>query len=390
MRVAQIALRLAAASLCTAAHALAQGPVSLVTDPRPLVSFGVEDGAEPYMFSGIAGALRLPTGFLVANCGSGELRFFDPKGVHLRSSGGRGGGPGEFQYLRRVFPAGGDSVGVFDGVPGLRVSLFSGDGKFVRSFPVPNRSLDVMGRTRDGSFIARTRGPAPTTPGIHRQGFTIVRLTADGALVDSIAGLPGFEGIVRVDRRPVFAARLGRAPVIAILTDGIAYGGQESAEFTEFTADLKVRRRVATFSKPELVTAALKERFESGRGVMFPNGGVVGAFGADYADSAPAYKDIVAGADGRIWVQDPARPSSYPLVWTSYRDGRVVSRVELPPRFFALQFGSDWVLGVQYDANSVERVQLLAIKPGAHSGKSVTPRDGEPPAQPRCGAWTAR
>ncbi len=366
----------------------AQAQSSLVADPQPVLSIGAEDRGAPYLFAGIAGALRLGDGILVADCGSSELRFYNSDGLHIRTSGRNGSGPGEFRYLRRVFPAGGDSIGIFDGAA-RRVSLFTGSGDYSRSFSVPVR-FDVLGRMEDGTFVGRAITGPTGDLGIQRLTITLVRLRADGTVVDSVSGLPGIEVLRQANRRMMFSVRMERAGVVAVLANGIAYGDQEAAEFIEFAPDFSIRRRVTSFSKPEPVTAAMKQRWESSRQVMVPDGGVGAIFGAEYAEAAPAYRDIVGGTDGRIWVQDPARPRVYPLVWTAYHNGRAEARLELPPRLFPTQFGTDWVLGVRYVEDGMERVQLLHVRGGQHSGKEVTPRDGEPPAQPRCGAWTAR
>ena len=109
-----------------------------------------------------------------------------------------------------------------------------------------------------------------------------------------------------------------------------------------------------------------------------------------YAPATPAYRDIIAGNDGRIWVQDPELPGAYPLVWTAYAEGRPSARVELPLRFFPFEFGTDWVLGVSYDELGVERVQVFNFARGPLSNRKLPPHEAAPPNVPRCGSWTAR
>lgn len=110
-----------------------------------------------------------------------------------------------------------------------------------------------------------------------------------------------------------------------------------------------------------------------------------------FADSMPAYGDVLAGRDGRLWVQDPYRMRRYPLTWTAYEEGVPVARAELPPRFFPFEFGRDWVMGITYDELRVERVRLIELVEGELPGLELTPREGQAPTNmPRCGPWAGR
>src|SRR5690606_32160502 len=63
----------------------------------PLLSVGEIQGAEPYLFDGVAHAhLRPDGGIVVVDRGSSSIRLFDTRGQHIRSTGRPGDGPGEF------------------------------------------------------------------------------------------------------------------------------------------------------------------------------------------------------------------------------------------------------------------------------------------------------
>lgn len=67
---------------------------------EPEVSIGVVDGPAEYQLSAVSSAVRLPDGrILVAEGGSGELRYYGADGEHLRSVGREGEGPGEFSSV---------------------------------------------------------------------------------------------------------------------------------------------------------------------------------------------------------------------------------------------------------------------------------------------------
>ncbi|WP_419943063.1 hypothetical protein [Candidatus Palauibacter sp.] len=61
------------------------------------MSIGTAGGDPAYELFRVGGAMRLSDGrIVVANAGTGELRVYDPDGIHLASWGGQGDGPGEF------------------------------------------------------------------------------------------------------------------------------------------------------------------------------------------------------------------------------------------------------------------------------------------------------
>jgi hypothetical protein len=309
--------------------------------------------------------------------------------------GGRGRGPGEFEYLRRIFSAGGDSLAVADGFPNHRINVFRANGDFVRSVRL-RFTAEPIGRTADGTFIllqpANYRSPRPTlTPGFHRRSLSIYKLNGEGELTDSLTDLPGREVFVEGgDRIRERAPRLRRHTVVAVRPEGLIVGTQDKASFVELSADLRRRVERQTITQPQSVTAAMRRDWDAARSTMMPNGGVTPVYATEYSPATPAYGDLIAGNDGRVWVQDPELPGSYPLIWTAYSDGRATARVELPIRFFPFEFGMDWVLGVSYDAVGIERVHILNLIPGQHSGRKLSPYEAAPPNTPRCGSWTAR
>lgn len=339
--------------------------------------------------SGVAGALRLSDGTVVVGvCSRNELRFFDAGGRFLRAVGRAGDGPGEFRYLRRMFLSGGDTVGVFDGVPSFRVSFFSPSGAHLSGFRAPPR-LEVMGRFSDGTLIARRIQLPPGDAPVSRGSITLYRLNPNGQIRDSLTGLRGLETAPapRGGRRPV---RLARKGVVAIVGDHVVFGSQETADLIEYDKNLVESGRIVTTSKPNALSTSHKRLWEAKEKELVPLGGVIASFSEEYAPALPAYRDIVAGSNGDVWVQDPERPGVYPLIWTLYSRGRSAGRVQLPPRFFPTQFGSDWVIGVSTDSLGVEKVIVYNLVQGRHNTGVMSPRMAQPPDQPRCGAWTSR
>jgi hypothetical protein len=72
----------------------------------------------------------------------GKIAFFDPRGRYLGSFGERGSGPGELPEVRRIFVGPGDSLYVAG--RGAAVNVFDHANRFVRSFPVPAKTNDLL------------------------------------------------------------------------------------------------------------------------------------------------------------------------------------------------------------------------------------------------------
>ena len=72
---------------------------------------------------------------------------------------------------------------------------------------------------------------------------------------------------------------------------------------------------------------------------------------------------LLADDLGFLWVQDFEMPDSGALEWTIFdpegvRSGRLV----IPKRFYPLQIGSDYVLGLAWDEMGVEFIQVYALE----------------------------
>jgi len=91
------------------------------------LEIGVLAGEGPYQLHGVTSVARLPDGgFVVANGGSDELRFFDAQGRFVARQGRSGKGPAEWESVSRVRLVGGSEgqrgeEGPGGGAPRVRV-----------------------------------------------------------------------------------------------------------------------------------------------------------------------------------------------------------------------------------------------------------------------------
>lgn len=390
-----------AVTLIVIAHAVhAQSLPTFVT--MPMLAIGDTLTDPHFRFERLTDARRLADGRIVAAiCPQTEIRTFDSSGRFLASLSLHDD-PRAQRSLVRLIPAGGDTIGVVEALFNSRLTLVGPDLKVVRTIPLPNTDtsrmgrtgasrLDVIGRFADGSFVGRFGGPVIRGAGRHRRQLHFYRFGPDGTLRDSLI-VAGPDAFHLETMRGSAGVRMHRTTSVAVLPDRLVIGDQANAFLLEHGMDLKPTRRVATATKPMPITDSVKAawtRVAVDR-AMTPTNGILAAFGDIYPDSTPAFRDLVTGSDGRVWVQDPLGADFYPLIWTAYRGGRAVARAELPPRFYPTQFGPDWVLGLAYDTTTIDRIQLLKLAAGPLPNARLTPKAAAPANRVRCGAWVSR
>lgn len=99
---------------------------SVASEPR--VTIGTLDGPGEYVLSHVSAAARQSDGdFVVVDGGAREVRLYDRDGTFVRTLGGPGSGPGEFQDPTHVLVAGADSLVVWDNA-NYRITRFDSAG----------------------------------------------------------------------------------------------------------------------------------------------------------------------------------------------------------------------------------------------------------------------
>jgi hypothetical protein len=154
-------------------------------DSVPEFVIGVTDGEAPYLFSSIVGVVRLTDHrIVVADALTDELRFFDPNGRFLHLTGGRGGGPTEFQGLVLLERFAGDSLVAVDR-EGSRLTVLTPSGEPVRRFRSGIRD-NTTGQSAGGMIlhvfadgtllINESLGAQVTGPGIMEHTSRLARV----------------------------------------------------------------------------------------------------------------------------------------------------------------------------------------------------------------------
>ncbi|MCY3699380.1 MAG: hypothetical protein OXH46_07055 [Gemmatimonadetes bacterium] len=377
-----------------------------VSEP-PRLQIGSVDGGESSFFR-IADVTRLQDGrLLVANAGSGELKFFGPRGEFLRSLGRRGEGPGEFRNLKNVVELESGGIAVFDVGLG-RVTVFSGGGDLERAYDVTRKlgeigiRIHMFGFLPNGNLVGLREVDGEGTEVVY--GTSERRLIFKSPVVQPVlidtAGraipfgrpMPGDEVVSQVESGMV-GGRIGvrgvgqvpfpflKSAMVAVRGDLIAVGqtsralpiflynsrGRTIAGFGRAPVRIEDGRTQEAWVDEWLAdTAAPGERREWRQ--------LYEAFisSASAPATMPAFRSLLVQAGEKIWaeVHDPAVADDAPSRWDIFAPTGRLSDVwvgVLPPRFRPHEIGSDYVLGVWKDELGIEYVRvydLIEVPPG--------------------------
>jgi hypothetical protein len=338
---------------------------------------GLDDRPE-YQLYNAQRALWLDHGVLVvANAGSHEVRLYREDGTHLRTVGGRGGGPGEYEGMWGLARLPGDSLGVWDW-RATRLTVYDRDGELGRSVAVVDAAslaARLIGTFPDGSF-AVAAGLDPMTifargGGPFEVPVTLLKLGPDGVIVDSLGPYPGEERFIDMGegqfsiRRTIY----GRAQRIEVAAGRIHAGDDRTGEVRVYDAGGGLRRVIRRAFTPEPVTdadvrryrettlAATSEREREAQREFLDR--------LPAARTLPAFSDLFVDRLGRIWLMEFSRETEGPRTWTVLAaDGTPSGRLLLPRRVAPVDAGADYLLAWSLDDLDVERITLHELRAG--------------------------
>jgi hypothetical protein len=247
-----------------------------------------------------------------------RIVFVDEHGTFLRAAGRRGRGPGEFLQTRRICRLAGDTLMVIDFIDG-RISLRSGDGTHVRSFP-RIQSMAQSECSDDGLLVARVdqRQSAARNSSDSLVPYALVR--PDGRVVRSIGDHPA---VVRGAFAPVpWFLPFGNKVVVA---DGRRF------ELRTFDLDGQLTQVTRLVSPPPDVTdLQWDEEVENAVPVGAPPS-VAASIKAQRRrmrpNRYPALQQLRRDTEGRVWVSDYASDQNWTIVTP---DGSIAGRFTVP------------------------------------------------------------
>lgn len=356
-----------AAALLTAAcggesAASADAVATWRVDSVPQLTLGLDAGsADDVVFERITGATQLPDGgILVADLGDAPLRLFGSDGALLRTVARKGGGPGEMEYLARLYRCG-DAIYTYD-IDGYRVSEYATDASYLRTFrfavPATQTVPYVSACNATGRFAHLGWGARGVpTAGYHRDTVPVwVTATADGTptVVDSV---PASERWGQTYQGRIVGSRplpLGKQPSIAAGPRGfyVATGDAYSVLAYDSSGALRDTLTLAD-SVPVVTDADIRDLIEAeiAEAGERERAGIERAY-ADitFPERHGAISALLVDAEGYLWLRTYASPSAPIATWRVLdAEGIEVAQIALPRRLEVFEIGRDYVLGRQLD-----------------------------------------
>ena len=374
---ALLALALATAIVTNACqHDATPSPDAFAATPwtlsDPEARIGSVDDPD-YIFNPITHMALGPDGLLyTTHAGEGTIRRWTADGAAAGSLGGKGEGPGEFQY---PFGLGffGDSLWVWDAVA-IRVSHFDLEGRFLGSVSArrnPGGATELPVRPvvplRDGTFMGMT---LPASTSIASGTLTespFVRMDADGRRLARIWTQPW-------EPHEVFAGSSASQPFGDTYLSGFGARGLLVVERRVWTGagDPTIRVSEIGFDGDTIFTAAVHyepvplaaERFDS---VVRSWAGGSAANEAQIRETMyrpshlPAVSRLIGAEDGTIWLQrfDPVEVDTGERMiewWVLDDEGAPLARALTPVGLDVRLITGDTVWGIERDELDVEYI----------------------------------
>jgi hypothetical protein len=365
-----------------------------VWELSPPVSLIGGDGNTPdYQLYRVAGAFRLSSGAIViVNAGTRELRFYDSAGVHTRTAGGRGSGPGEFNVLAWAARIAADTILAWDSAL-RRASLFSPAGDHVGEFaashalPAEMRSVRAVGvqpfpgAFGDGSMVMRpdlpiailTEGPN----GMHVDTLPLLRRGRGGSFV-LLGEFPDYPRLVHDSR--VMLASIAGPLRCAIGNDRVACVAGVSYEIEVRDMEGRVVQTLRSPREPQPLTPEWADVYRNG--LVSRAGAAARAITETMVQTMklpahiPAFDTLMYGADRRLWARRYALDPDLPRCWEVFDSSRSFHGfVRTPAEFHVLDAGADYVLGIVRDSLDVAQVRLhRLVQPGQSADRGRNQR----------------
>lgn len=333
-------------------------------EPTPALSIGVTEGDPHYEFARIVGVVSHRAGYLVADGIAGEIRQFDGKGVHIKSVGGTGEGPGEFRQLRWLGKRTDGSVLAWD-LRNRRLTVFSDDLQYVDTWPLAIDDTYVLqGVFGDGDLLVRPfeRLPPSASAGLYEgvAGFAAIDL-ANPTVLEPRLELPA---------RPAYLTTDGTILRLPFTTQPSVAVGRSSIWAGNGIDGLLVRYNQLGRSEFE-VRLPMSGRIEASDVDRYVGQDLEHYAGAERSHRAsqlaqvptpsefPSYDAVLADSEGNVWIRSYLRPEDSRQLWVVLApQGEALGVVETPRRLQLEFVTPDQIVGVWRDDLGVESVRI--------------------------------
>lgn len=343
---------------------------SRLTIRGPTIVIGSDEPDEPGLLSGVVSALFTRGGdIVVADAGAGTLRLFDSTGRLMRTVGGRGSGPGEFQILMEVVRCTDGSFVARD--LGTKLVSYSERldliDEFARGSDLTDASLLGCDTRRTLLVLREGDGRVPPDRGLARLPAYVVRADPYATRRDTLVTLSGSD--VYFSRRgPYFLdVPLGARARAAVAGGRLVAAVSDHDSVTVIPLDGSQRREIAhglsrsTIRRGDFARA-LSERIAA---IPFPaTRRIVAPIGDEIPQPArfPYWDALTADDAGRIWLRTFEGAGSSDRTWRLFVPGSATNMaVRIPADVQVTDIVRGDLLGIQRDSTGGERVSRFRL-----------------------------
>jgi hypothetical protein len=352
---------------------------SCVLGREPALTIGSSGEDETDLLYRVNDAARLADGRIAVVHGSAdEVRIYDADGSYDRSIGRSGNGPGEFSNPMGIDVLDSGEMWIGDAMP-FRFNVFDGSLDFSRtvaprtSSPMPPMARAVLGDGRPVLGDLAFTG----TPEFEPDSISFFLYGSDGERIDTLGRYQyGSTGHVQTDMTPIwFGGMFEPRTQMAVAGRTIAIGYSGTPEVRIYDPGMRLhdiirwepaRERTVTDDDVERFRDDVRERYSDAedqdaqsqdfmRQQISPERPVNDLF--------PAFNRMKFGRDGRLWLEEYARPSDSTHFWMVFDEkGSYTCTADLPESFSLFEAGADYILGRDRDPDTgVEQVHLFDL-----------------------------
>lgn len=355
-----------------------------IVSEEPETVIGNDTGPAPYLLYGVQTAILLPTGgVVVASRGTRDLRYFTEDGIHQRTVGGHGQGPGEFEWPRWMGITGNGDILVWDG-PNSRVHVFDAIGELLRTTAIdptippsmsgneelPGRPA-VVGAFADASLVVVPAFPTSyltsRSDGTYHLTTSLVRYGADGSAEAHLADVAGDEHAVHGGSS--MHLPFGHRLYVAVGHGRIYVGSGKPYEIAILDRTGTEMGRIRRGFDARAVSAADRQRhrelFLQRVSASSRRAAELELDAMQFPAEFPTYDALLVDSEGNLWSRNFEWPRDGESEWSVFdTSGAWLGTVKTPTDIEVADIDDSRLVGITQDEAGVERVVIhKLVKP---------------------------